>query len=57
MRLLREPFSPALHREPAFDEPGWSPVADAASRHGLCLPSSLRLEREQVDRVCNAIHG
>lgn len=49
------PFYPALHGEPAFETPGSFPVAEAVSRRGLWLPSSVRLERDQVARVCDAI--
>lgn len=55
--ICPRPFYPAVHREAAFDVPGSFPVAEATSRRGLWLPSSLPLEQEQVDRVCNAVHG
>lgn len=48
-------FYPALHAEPAFNMPGSYPVAEAVSRRGLWLPSSLRLERDDVARICTAI--
>lgn len=49
------PLYPALHAEPAFDAPGSFPRAEVIARRGLWLPSSLRLEREDVERVCAAI--
>ena len=48
---------PALHAEPAFQMAGSFPVADAVSRRMLWLPSSLRVERDDVARICNAIHA
>ncbi len=47
-------FYPALHAEPAFATPGPYPEAERASRSGVWLPSSLRLEDSQVARVCEA---
>ena len=49
------PFYPALHREPAFAASGTFPVADAVSASGVWLPSSLRLERENVATIGRAI--
>jgi len=51
------PFYPALHAEPAFATPGSFPVSESLSARGLWLPSSLRLEREDVSRVCSAIRA
>ena len=51
------PFYPALHAEPAFAMPGSFPVSQSVSARGLWLPSSLRLEREDVSRVCGAIRA
>ncbi|HEY5619813.1 MAG TPA: DegT/DnrJ/EryC1/StrS family aminotransferase, partial [Vicinamibacterales bacterium] len=51
------PSYPALHAEPAFQMAGSFPVADAVSRRMLWLPSSLRVERDDVARICNAIHA
>ncbi len=48
-------FYPALHAEPAFAIAGLFPVAREMSERGLWLPSSLRLEDEQVERVCEVI--
>ena len=50
------PFYPALHREPAFAAAGAFPVADAVSQSGIWLPSSLRLERDDVSMIGRAIH-
>lgn len=46
---------PPLHAEPAFATPGAFPVADDISARGLWLPSSLRLEEADIDRVAEAI--
>lgn len=46
---------PALHAEPAFSMDGSFPVANDISDRGLWLPSSLRLEDEQIERVCATI--
>ena len=51
------PFYPALHREPAFSRPGAFPVSESLSARGLWLPSSLRLERSDVMRICEAIEA
>lgn len=51
------PFYPALHAEPAFGVTGAFPVSESLSARGLWLPSSLRLERDDVSRVCEAIRG
>lgn len=50
-------FYPALHAEPAFNMPGSFPVAETVSRRGLWLPSSLRLERDDVARICATVRG
>ena len=49
------PIYPALHGEPAFAAGGAFPVAENISSRGLWLPSSLRLELGQIDRVCGLI--
>jgi len=46
---------PALHAEPAFAVEGHFPVAMDASARGLWLPSSLRLEQDQVMRICELV--
>jgi perosamine synthetase len=46
---------PALHAEPAFRMAGSFPVAEDVSRRMLWLPSSLRLGRDDVARICRAI--
>ncbi|MBI5912303.1 MAG: DegT/DnrJ/EryC1/StrS family aminotransferase [Betaproteobacteria bacterium] len=48
-------FYPALHAEPAFATAGTFPVAEAVSGRGLWLPSSLRLEDDEVRRVCHLV--
>ena len=48
---------PALHAEPAFCASGSFPVAEAISGRMLWLPSSLRLDRNDVARICEAIRG
>jgi len=48
---------PALHAEPAFQMAGSFPVAEAVSRRMLWLPSSLRVGRDDVARICGAIHA
>jgi perosamine synthetase len=49
------PFYPPLHAEPAFATGQSFPVAESLSARGLWLPSSLRLEERDVDRVAEAI--
>jgi perosamine synthetase len=46
---------PALHAEPAFEAGGEFPTAQDVSRRGLWLPSSLRVEDADIDRVCDTI--
>lgn len=46
---------PPLHAEPAFATAGAYPIADEISARGLWLPSSLRLEAADIDRVAEAI--
>ncbi len=48
-------FYPPLHAEPAFAYAGSYPRSDDASRRGLWLPSSLRLEDADVERICETI--
>ncbi len=48
-------FYPALHAEPAFSMSGSFPESERASRSGVWLPSSLRLEDSDVARVCKAV--
>lgn len=48
---------PALHGEPAFSASGAFPVAEDVARRLLWLPSSLRLTRSDVGRVCDTIRG
>jgi perosamine synthetase len=51
------PSYPALHAEPAFQMTGAFPVAVEICRRLLWLPSSLRLGRDDVARVSEAIRG
>jgi perosamine synthetase len=51
------PFYPPLHAEPAFNVEGSFPVATSISARGLWLPSSLRLDDQQIDRVCGVIRS
>ncbi|MGH9256403.1 MAG: DegT/DnrJ/EryC1/StrS family aminotransferase [Vicinamibacterales bacterium] len=51
------PSYPPLHAEPAFQTAGSFPVAEAISRRMLWLPSSLRLGRAEVVRICSAIQA
>ena len=51
------PLYPPLHAEPAFARPGRFPHAEAASRRGLWLPSSLKLTDEQIARACDLIRA
>jgi perosamine synthetase len=51
------PCYPALHAEPAFRMSGSFPVAEEVSARMLWLPSSLRLGRDDVARVCETIKG
>lgn len=46
---------PPLHAEPAFAAAGSYPVATDASRRGLWLPSSLRLEDGEIATICELI--
>lgn len=48
-------FYPPLHAEPAFNMAGSYPIAEEVSSRGLWLPSSLRLDEGQVERVCGLI--
>lgn len=48
-------FYPPLHAEPAFVREGSFSVAEDISSRGLWLPSSLRLEEEQIERICGLI--
>ncbi|HEX5865382.1 MAG TPA: aminotransferase class V-fold PLP-dependent enzyme [Casimicrobiaceae bacterium] len=48
-------FYPALHSEPAFATGDSLPVAELVSSRGLWLPSSIRLEPEHVEQVCQLI--
>lgn len=51
------PVYPPLHAEPAFARAGDYPVATDISRRGVWLPSSLRLEDDQIASVCGLIRG
>jgi perosamine synthetase len=46
---------PPLHAEPAFETEGSFPVAEEISARLLWLPSSLRLGRADVARICDTI--
>jgi perosamine synthetase len=46
---------PPLHAEPAFAMAGSYPHAEDASTRGLWLPSSLRLQDGQIDKICDLI--
>ena len=48
-------FYPALHTTPALRADVSCPVAERVAQQGLWLPSSLRLEGQDVERVCSAI--
>lgn len=48
-------FYPPLHAEPAFARNGSFPVASEVAGRGLWLPSSLRLEDTQIERVCDLV--
>lgn len=48
-------FYPALHLEPAFNQPCSCPVAEEISQKGLWLPSAVILSQEDIHRVCSAI--
>jgi len=51
------PCYPALHAEPAFRVEGSFPVAQEISARILWLPSSLRLGRDDVARICDTIRA
>jgi perosamine synthetase len=51
------PCYPALHAEPAFRVEGSFPVAQEVSARMLWLPSSLRLGRDDVARICDRIRA
>ena len=48
-------FYPALHTTPALRSEASCPVAETVAHQGLWLPSSLRVEESDVDRVCTVI--
>jgi perosamine synthetase len=50
-------FYPPLHAEPAFMRPGSHPVATDISGRGVWLPSSLRLEDDQIAAICSLIRA
>ncbi len=54
-RIGSRALYPPLHAEPAFAYAGSYPHSEDASRRGLWLPSSLRLEDADVERVCETI--
>ncbi|MGI8608514.1 MAG: DegT/DnrJ/EryC1/StrS family aminotransferase [Candidatus Dormibacteria bacterium] len=54
------PFFLGMHEQPVFRDLGWFvgesyPVAEAASRQGLYLPSGVGLTDDQCDRVCETV--
>jgi perosamine synthetase len=51
------PCYPALHAEAAFRVDGSFPVAQEISARMLWLPSSLRLGRDDVARICDTIRA
>lgn len=51
------PFYPPLHAEPVYGRSGSYPNATRASRQGLWLPSSSRLQDESVSYICTEIRG
>jgi perosamine synthetase len=56
---VREAFVP-INRQKVFLERGWvredeCPIANEISETGFYLPSGLRLTRQQLDRVCDAV--
>lgn len=50
-------FYPPLHSEPVFDLHETYPVAEAVSRKGLWLPSTITLSDAQIRTVCAAIRS
>jgi perosamine synthetase len=54
-RIGSRALYPPLHAEPAFAQAGSYPHAEDTSRRGLWLPSSLRLEDADIERVCETI--
>ena len=48
-------FYPALHAEPAFGYKGEYPVAEKISKQGIWLPSSVKVNDEQIDYICHCI--
>jgi perosamine synthetase len=54
-RIGTRRFYPPLHSEPAYLTSDDLPVATEISARGLWLPSSVALENDDVDRVCEAI--
>jgi perosamine synthetase len=48
------PFYPALHSQPAFNQPGHYPNAEYLADHGLWLPSSSFLTDDDIRYVCSA---
>ena len=48
-------FYPPLHSEPAYKVDKSFPVTEEISAKGLWLPSSVLLDEEKVDYICNCI--
>lgn len=48
-------FYPALHAEPAYYAKADCPVTEEISAKGLWLPSSVRLDEEKINYICDII--
>jgi perosamine synthetase len=56
-KIGSRPFYPPIHSQAPYRElPGDFPVSDDLAPRGVWLPSSLKLEFEDTERVCESIH-
>lgn len=46
---------PPIHRQEAYNLPGYHPVAERVGREGLWLPSASQLTDDHIRRICSAI--
>lgn len=49
-------FYQPIHSQPCFRKSGAYPATEYLAKHGLWLPSSVKLSREEVGVVCDCIH-
>jgi perosamine synthetase len=48
-------FYPPVHSQPVYNSGGTFPVAEHVSKHGLWLPSSLKLSDSELEHICSTI--